>query len=58
MKQKIKDRNGRERIIDDRSLENLKLGPIFRDQGKQRFNTTLRPEHKWQCLKVSRLLLS
>ena len=44
MKQKIKDRNGRERILDDRSLENLKLGPIFRDQGKQRFNTTLRPE--------------
>ena len=44
MKQKIKDRNGRERIIDDRSLENLKLGPIFRNQGKQRFNTTLRPE--------------
>jgi hypothetical protein len=44
MKQIIKDRNGRERILDDRSLENLKLGPIFRDQGKQRFNTTLRPE--------------
>jgi hypothetical protein len=44
MKQKIKDRNGRERILNDRSLENLKLGPIFRDQGKQRFNTTLRPE--------------
>ena len=44
MKQKIKDRNGKERILDERSLENLKLGPIFRDQGKQRFNTTLRPE--------------
>ena len=44
MKQIIKDRNGRKRILDDRSLENLKLGPIFRDQGKQRFNTTLRPE--------------
>ena len=44
MKQKIKDKNGKERILDERSLENLKLGPIFRDQGKQRFNTTLRPE--------------
>jgi DNA repair exonuclease SbcCD ATPase subunit len=44
VKQKIKDRNGKERILDERSLENLKLGPIFRDQGKQRFNTTLRPE--------------
>ena len=44
MKQKITDRNGKERILDERSLENLKLGPIFRDQGKQRFNTTLRPE--------------
>jgi hypothetical protein len=44
MKQKIKDRNGKERILDERSLENLKLGPLFRDQGKQRFNTTLRPE--------------
>ena len=44
MKQKIKDRNGKERILDERSLENLKLGSIFRDQGKQRFNTTLRPE--------------
>ena len=44
MKQKIKDRNGKERILNERSLENLKLEPIFRDQGKQRFNTTLRPE--------------
>jgi len=44
MKQKIKDRNGKERILDERSLENLKLGPLFRDQGKKRFNTTLRPE--------------
>ena len=34
MKQKIKDRNGKERILDERSLENLKLGPLFRDQGK------------------------
>ena len=44
MKQMIKDRKGKLRILDERSLENLKLGPIFRDQGKQRFNTTLRPE--------------
>ena len=44
MKQMIKDRKGKVRILDERSLENLKLGPLFRDQGKKRFNTTLRPE--------------
>ena len=44
MKLKIKDRHGKERILDERSLENLKLGSPSRDQGKKRFNTTLRPD--------------
>jgi hypothetical protein len=44
MKMKIIDRHGKERILDERSLENLKLGTPARDQGKKRFNTTLRPD--------------
>lgn len=44
MKMMIIDRHGKERILDERSLENLKLGTPARDQGKKRFNTTLRPD--------------
>jgi hypothetical protein len=43
-KKQIIDKQGKKRIINDSSLNNLKLGPKSRDQGKQRTTLTLLPE--------------
>ena len=44
MNEKIVDRRGKERQVNPRSLENLKLGAEARNQDKQRTNLTLLPE--------------
>ena len=40
----ITDKHGKERFVADKSLENLKLGPQSRNQGKVRRNFTLLPK--------------